>query len=217
MYNVVDDEPAPTRDWLPELARALDAKPPRRVPRWIGRLLAGQAATVMMTEVRGASEQEGEARVRLAAALCELAAGLRAGTRLSDDRPGTRRAPPVGVRHRLPDARQRERGGGRGAGGVPPPPPGARRTSQRIESPRAYLSTVVSRLSIDHCRSGARPARDLRRRVAAGAARGEHRRGSRPEGRDGGLAVARVPRPAREPVARAARRLPAARGVRRAL
>jgi 2-alkyl-3-oxoalkanoate reductase len=58
VYNVVDDEPAPTRDWLPELARALDAKPPRRVPRWLGRLLAGQAATVMMTEVRGASNQK---------------------------------------------------------------------------------------------------------------------------------------------------------------
>jgi nucleoside-diphosphate-sugar epimerase len=55
IYNVVDDEPAPTRDWLPELARALGAKPPRHVPRWLGRLLAGEAATVMMTEVRGAS------------------------------------------------------------------------------------------------------------------------------------------------------------------
>ena len=55
IYNVVDDDPAPVRDWLPELARALGAKPPRRVPRWLGRLLAGEAATVMMTEVRGAS------------------------------------------------------------------------------------------------------------------------------------------------------------------
>ena len=58
VYNVVDDEPAATRDWLPELARALHAKPPRRVPRWLGRLLAGEAATVMMTEVRGASNEK---------------------------------------------------------------------------------------------------------------------------------------------------------------
>ena len=58
VYNVVDDDPAPARDWLPELARALDAKPPRRVPRWLGRLLAGEAATVMMTEVRGASNEK---------------------------------------------------------------------------------------------------------------------------------------------------------------
>jgi 2-alkyl-3-oxoalkanoate reductase len=55
IYNVVDDDPAPLRDWLPELARALDAKPPRRVPRWPVRLAAGEAATVMMTDVRGAS------------------------------------------------------------------------------------------------------------------------------------------------------------------
>ena len=58
IYNVVDDDPAPVRDWLPELARELGAKPPRRVPRWLGRLLAGEAATVMMTEVRGASNQK---------------------------------------------------------------------------------------------------------------------------------------------------------------
>jgi nucleoside-diphosphate-sugar epimerase len=55
IYNVVDDEPAPVREWLPVLASALDAKPPRRLPRWLGRLAAGEAATLMMTEVRGAS------------------------------------------------------------------------------------------------------------------------------------------------------------------
>jgi len=58
IYNVVDDDPAPARDWIPELARALGAKPPRRVPRWLVRLLAGEAATVMMTEVRGASNEK---------------------------------------------------------------------------------------------------------------------------------------------------------------
>jgi 2-alkyl-3-oxoalkanoate reductase len=55
IYHVVDDEPAPVREWLPALAAALGAKPPLRVPRWLGRLLAGEAATVMMTEVRGAN------------------------------------------------------------------------------------------------------------------------------------------------------------------
>ena len=58
IYNVVDDDPAPARDWMPELASALGAKPPRRVPRWLGRLLAGEAAAVMMTEVRGASNEK---------------------------------------------------------------------------------------------------------------------------------------------------------------
>ena len=55
IYYVVDDDPAPVREWLPVLASALDAKPPRRIPRWLGRLAAGEAATLMMTEVRGAS------------------------------------------------------------------------------------------------------------------------------------------------------------------
>jgi nucleoside-diphosphate-sugar epimerase len=55
IYQVVDDEPAPVREWLPALASALGAKPPRKLPRWLGRLAAGEAATVMMTEVRGAS------------------------------------------------------------------------------------------------------------------------------------------------------------------
>jgi 2-alkyl-3-oxoalkanoate reductase len=54
IYHVVDDEPAPVREWLPALAAALGARPPLRLPRWLGRLLAGEAATVMMTEVRGA-------------------------------------------------------------------------------------------------------------------------------------------------------------------
>jgi nucleoside-diphosphate-sugar epimerase len=58
IYNVVDDEPAPVREWLPVLARALDAKPPRRIPRWLGRLLAGETATLMMTDVRGASNEK---------------------------------------------------------------------------------------------------------------------------------------------------------------
>jgi nucleoside-diphosphate-sugar epimerase len=55
IYNVVDDDPAPVAEWLPALAQKLGAKRPMRVPRFIGRLLAGEAVTVMMTEIRGAS------------------------------------------------------------------------------------------------------------------------------------------------------------------
>lgn len=55
IYQVVDDDPAPVREWLPALAVALGAKPPMRVPRWVGRLAAGDAAAIMMTEMRGAS------------------------------------------------------------------------------------------------------------------------------------------------------------------
>jgi 2-alkyl-3-oxoalkanoate reductase len=55
IYNIVDDEPAPVRDWLPALAAAAGAKPPRRLPRWLARLAAGGGVTMMMTESRGAS------------------------------------------------------------------------------------------------------------------------------------------------------------------
>jgi 2-alkyl-3-oxoalkanoate reductase len=55
IYNIVDDEPAPVREWLPVLAQALDAEPPRRFPRWLARLVAGDVAVVMGTESRGAS------------------------------------------------------------------------------------------------------------------------------------------------------------------
>jgi nucleoside-diphosphate-sugar epimerase len=55
IYNIVDDEPAPVREWLPVLANVLGAKPPRRVPRWLARLVAGPAAVMMGTDARGAS------------------------------------------------------------------------------------------------------------------------------------------------------------------
>jgi nucleoside-diphosphate-sugar epimerase len=55
IYNVVDDEPAAVADWLPFAAEAVEAPAPRRVPRWLGRLFAGEPATVMMTDARGAS------------------------------------------------------------------------------------------------------------------------------------------------------------------
>jgi nucleoside-diphosphate-sugar epimerase len=58
VYNVVDDEPAPVAEWLPAIASAVGAKPPRRVPRWLGRIAAGEAGAVMMTEVRGASNEK---------------------------------------------------------------------------------------------------------------------------------------------------------------
>jgi nucleoside-diphosphate-sugar epimerase len=55
IYNIVDDEPAPAREWLPLLADALGAKPPRHVPVWLARLFAGEPGVVMGTEARGAS------------------------------------------------------------------------------------------------------------------------------------------------------------------
>ena len=55
IYNVVDDDPAPISEWLPVLAQAIGAKPPRHVPLWAARLFGGEAAAVMMTELRGSS------------------------------------------------------------------------------------------------------------------------------------------------------------------
>jgi len=55
IYNVVDDDPAPVREWLPVYAEALGAKAPRHFPRWLARLVAGESGVVMGTETRGAS------------------------------------------------------------------------------------------------------------------------------------------------------------------
>jgi 2-alkyl-3-oxoalkanoate reductase len=55
IYNIVDDEPAPVREWLPALAQAVGAPPPRRVPAWLARIVAGPAAVELMTHARGAS------------------------------------------------------------------------------------------------------------------------------------------------------------------
>jgi nucleoside-diphosphate-sugar epimerase len=55
LYNIVDDEPAPASEWLPYLADAVGAKPPRHLPLWLGRLMAGEALATMVTEGRGAS------------------------------------------------------------------------------------------------------------------------------------------------------------------
>ena len=55
IYNIVDDDPAPVAEWLPAVARAVGAPEPRHVPLWLGRIFAGEAGAVMMTEVRGAS------------------------------------------------------------------------------------------------------------------------------------------------------------------
>jgi nucleoside-diphosphate-sugar epimerase len=56
IYNIVDDDPAPVREWLPAVATAIGAPPPRHVPRWVGRLMGAHLVT-MMCEVRGASNE----------------------------------------------------------------------------------------------------------------------------------------------------------------
>jgi 2-alkyl-3-oxoalkanoate reductase len=77
IYNVVDDEPAPVREWLPELAASVGAPPPRHIPRWIGKLAAGDAAVVMMTESRGASNAKAKGELGWAPAHASWREGFR--------------------------------------------------------------------------------------------------------------------------------------------
>ncbi len=58
VYNVVDDDPAPVAEWLPYLAQVAGAKPPLRVPAWLGRLLAGEFVVAQMTTSRGSSNEK---------------------------------------------------------------------------------------------------------------------------------------------------------------
>jgi nucleoside-diphosphate-sugar epimerase len=55
VYNIVDDEPASVAQWLPFLAQTIGAKPPFRLPAWLGRLAAGEVGVSMMTQIRGSS------------------------------------------------------------------------------------------------------------------------------------------------------------------
>lgn len=58
IYNVVDDDPAPLHEWLPEYASALEAPPPRKVPKFVARLAAGRLAVYMTTELQGAMNEK---------------------------------------------------------------------------------------------------------------------------------------------------------------
>jgi nucleoside-diphosphate-sugar epimerase len=63
LFNIVDDEPAPVREWLPALASFLGARSPGRVPKWLARLLAGEVITTMMTEMRAGSNAKAAGRL----------------------------------------------------------------------------------------------------------------------------------------------------------
>ena len=102
-YNVVDDEPAPVAEWVPALAQALGAAPPRRVPAWIARPLAGSYGVDDHDPRTGSVKRAGQARARVDAAVCELARGVSHGAGLR--RPTS--APPARPRRRAARARER--------------------------------------------------------------------------------------------------------------
>ena len=64
IYNVVDDEPATVAEWLPVLAKCAGAKPPFRLPAWLGRLAAGEAGLSWMTQIRGCSNAKAKRELR---------------------------------------------------------------------------------------------------------------------------------------------------------
>ena len=60
IYNIVDDEPAPVREWLPALAAMLGANPPWRIPKWLARIAAGEHIVTLMTEARAGSNAKAQ-------------------------------------------------------------------------------------------------------------------------------------------------------------
>ena len=79
IYQVVDDDPAPVSAWLPALAAAVGARPPRRLPAWVARLVAGEHGVVLMTEVRGASNAKARRELGWTPAYPSWRQGFRTG------------------------------------------------------------------------------------------------------------------------------------------
>jgi nucleoside-diphosphate-sugar epimerase len=76
-YNIVDDDPAPVNVWLPALAEAIGAKPPRRVPGWLARFAAGQFAVMSMTQLQGASNVKAKEQLGWSHAIASWRDGFR--------------------------------------------------------------------------------------------------------------------------------------------
>jgi nucleoside-diphosphate-sugar epimerase len=79
LFNIVDDEPAPAREWLPYLAACAGAKRPMRVPKWLARLLAGDPAVIMMTEGRAFSNAKAKRELGLQLRFPSWRQGFREG------------------------------------------------------------------------------------------------------------------------------------------
>jgi len=92
VYNIADDDPAPVREWLPALAAVIGAPPPRRIPRFLARLIAGEAVVSMMTEVRGVSSAKAKRELGWTLRFPTWRRGFaESSARLSSDGGGTER------------------------------------------------------------------------------------------------------------------------------
>jgi 2-alkyl-3-oxoalkanoate reductase len=95
IYNIVDDDPAPVAVWLPELARVLGAKPPWRVPVWLGRLAVGEVGVSMMTQIRGTSNAKAKRELEWQLRYKSWRDGFRTGLTVTAS--GPLREPPAQV------------------------------------------------------------------------------------------------------------------------
>jgi len=87
VYNVVDDDPAPMSVVIPEIAEVIGAEPPRHLPRWVGRLVAGEGMTIMMTELRGASNAKAKRELGWELRYPSWRLGIREGLEQNHDEP----------------------------------------------------------------------------------------------------------------------------------
>jgi 2-alkyl-3-oxoalkanoate reductase len=87
VYNVVDDDPVPVGELMPELARLLGAKPPRHLPRWVGRIAGGEPGVLMMTEIRGATNDKAKRELGWELRYPSWRQGFREGLEQTDGEP----------------------------------------------------------------------------------------------------------------------------------
>src|SRR4030095_12614057 len=92
LYNVVDDDPARVSEWLPELARAVGAKPPLRIPAWLAPLSRGEGGGMMMTKSRGGSNARARRELAWQPVYPTWRRGFVDGLGLQRPPPGARRA-----------------------------------------------------------------------------------------------------------------------------
>ena len=169
VYNVVDDSPERVRDWLPGMAGMIGAPAPRRVPKWLGRLFAGQPGVIMMTELRGQSNAKAKRELGWTPrhpnwrdGFAELAADAE-GPAAADDRRAVERVN-ESTDQLLEELRPRAFAiAYRMLGSVAEAEDivqealirvnNALEEGETIESPRAYVATITTRLAIDELRS----------------------------------------------------------------
>jgi 2-alkyl-3-oxoalkanoate reductase len=149
VYSVVDSDPAPVAEWLPYLAKVAGAKPPLRVPAWLGRLLAGAFVVAQMTSWRGASNEKARTELGWEPRYASWREGSVPG---SADETGAAGYRPLlfsiayGMTGLVGDAEDIVQDAFLGL-------TRARQAGTTITDPKAYLTTAVTRLGINHLRS----------------------------------------------------------------